>query len=744
MRILGKLFSLRRGPAAADGGPLALYHAGDVDGAARAVSERLASAADDRGALLTQAFLLADRGRGKDAIAIAEKLLAGNAHDAQAWLAICRAHAVAGRRKPAVEALQAALSRDAGDPIVAAEAALLALAEGEHEAAAQYLARARGRGRRLALAYRELAGFLLQRKQLPAAERHLERAIAADPSDAIAHANLGAVRKDLGRKEEAAQSFERALELRPQLSEAAYNLAMLRIDRRDWSGAAALLRNYLAQQPRDAEAQYWLGNALMGEGDAAAARAAYGSAVRIDNHHLRARWGAAMAQLPAIPASEEEQAQAVKAFERELDLLREWCRTHGKGEARHAVGAQQPFYLAYIDDDAAPALRRYGALCAELMGTWAKGVKVPGPAPRRPGERLRVGVVSEHVQSHSVWHALLRGWIEHLDPRRFEFHLFHTGSVSDPETRWAASRVERLQQGLGDWTAWAKTVSDARLDVVIYPEIGMDATALRLASLRLARVQLAGWGHPLTTGLPTIDGYLSAQAFEPASAQQHYTETLHALPQLGCAYRPYGTRAQLPQLAGWDVAPGDRLLLAPGVAFKYGPREDALWAEIARRCAPCKLLFFRETDRHAARLEQRLRAAFAAAHVDFDAHVRFVPWQSQAAFFGLLQRADVLLDTVGFSGFNTAMQAVECGTPIVAWEGRFMRGRFASGILRAMRMDEWVADGHEAYADKVARLCADSALRGETREQIVARRGALYDDRTAVEALGGLLERLAA
>jgi predicted O-linked N-acetylglucosamine transferase (SPINDLY family) len=130
--------------------------------------------------------------------------------------------------------------------------------------------------------------------------------------------------------------------------------------------------------------------------------------------------------------------------------------------------------------------------------------------------------------------------------------------------------------------------------------------------------------------------------------------------------------------------------------------------------------------------------------MDFEAHVRFVPWLSQAAFFGLLQRAEVVLDTVGFSGFNTAMQAVECGAPMVAWDGRFLRGRFASGILRAMQLQEWIADTHEAYVEKVARLTGDAALRQQVRAQIGERRKALYDDKASVDALAALLEKLAA
>jgi predicted O-linked N-acetylglucosamine transferase (SPINDLY family) len=156
-------------------------------------------------------------------------------------------------------------------------------------------------------------------------------------------------------------------------------------------------------------------------------------------------------------------------------------------------------------------------------------------------------------------------------------------------------------------------------------------------------------------------------------------------------------------------------------------------------------VFFRPAeDVHADKLAQRLRDVFTAAGLDFDACVLFVPWQSQAAFFGLLQKAQVFLDSVGFSGFNTVMQAIECATPVVAWEGRFMRGRFASGVLRQMGLHEWIAGSVEAYAEKVARLCNDDAARAAYVKQIHERRDALYDDKASVAALAAQLERLAA
>lgn len=586
----------------------------------------------------------------------------------------------------------------------------------------------------------ELADTLLARGRLDEALQHYLEAAQHGAASAAVHANLGALLRDRGRLDEAEVHLQRALELDPPLGPAAFNLALIRIGQRRWEVAATLLRQSLQAEPRQADAQYWLGNALMGQGDAGAAREAYRAALRLDSGFVKARWGLAMAQLPAIAATAAEQAAAPQAFAAELRQLKSWLLRHRTPAAVEAVGAQQPYYLAYIEQDHRAVLGTYGELCASLMAGWARQAKLPKAAAS--GGRTRVGIVSAHLYSHSVWHALVRGWLEHLDAKRFEIHLFHTGAGNDAQTQWA-SRHATLHQGLGPWPAWAKAISAAGCDVLLYPEIGMDATTARLSALRLAPAQAASWGHPITTGLPTIDAFLSAAALEPPEAQAHYTEKLVALPRLGCAYRRYGTRPGKVDPAAWSVAAGDRMLVCAGNPFKYMPERDALFVEVARRCSPCKLLFFGEAgDLKSALLERRLRGVFADAQLEFDQYVRFVPWLSQEQFFGLLARADVFLDSAGFSGFNTAMQAVECGIPIVAWEGQFLRGRLTSGILRQMGLDEWVAGSVPEFAACVQALCADAAQRG-ARARLAQQRERLFDDQGSVEALGVELERLA-
>jgi predicted O-linked N-acetylglucosamine transferase (SPINDLY family) len=286
-----------------------------------------------------------------------------------------------------------------------------------------------------------------------------------------------------------------------------------------------------------------------------------------------------------------------------------------------------------------------------------------------------------------------------------------------------------------------RAIADKQLDVLIYPEIGMNAMSIKLASLRLAPVQVAAWGHPETTGLPTLDYYLSADAFEPPGADRNYTEKLVALSNLGCAYVPLAVEPVAPNLADLQLAADIPLLLSPGTPFKYALQNDHVFVDIARRLGKCRIVFFDYKIRALTkRFKTRLETAFARAGMNFEDHCSFVPWQNTAEFHGLLGRADIFLDTIGFSGFNTAMQAVERGLPVVTRQGRFMRGRLAGGVLQTMGLSEFIAATNEAYVELAVRLAEDDIFRQETRQQIEASQHVLLDDMASIRSLEAFLE----
>ena len=362
------------------------------------------------------------------------------------------------------------------------------------------------------------------------------------------------------------------------------------------------------------------------------------------------------------------------------------------------------------------------------------------PVSGPPSGKVHIGMVSGKIYDQSVWTAIAKGWCRHLDRGRFELTILSTGTVVDRETELARSLVPDFVTGFKDVRQWADYLLNRAFDVLLYPEIGMDGMSLQLASLRLAPVQLASWGHPETTGLPTIDYYISADDFEPLGAEAFYRERLVKLPGLGCIYEPHNMAFD----ASAVDASLDRscvLLLCPGTPYKYDPRHDAAFLEIARRIPEGRLVFCHDAVSDVSTMVQkRLEAAFAGAGMEFDEHVLFVPHQSRAGFFGLMQLADLCLDTIGFSGFNTAMQAVECGLPVVGYEGRFMRGRFASGILRHMGLSELVATTETQYVELVAKLARDVAYLQRVRARIADAGPGLFGNLSPLQAFEDFLE----
>jgi len=584
-------------------------------------------------------------------------------------------------------------------------------------------------------------GNLLREKGfLDEAAAAYRAALERDPHLVEAHNNLGNVLRHKGRADEALACYERALSVKPDFAEALLNGAQVLREQRRLADAVTAYRLLIQARPDMAEAHLDLGNALKGMGDNAGALSCYARALELDPEYAEARWALAMSQLPMVAESEAELAASRTAFAAELAALERWCRERGAGRAARAVGTQQPFYLAYQEADHREPIARYGALCAELMAAWQEAAGLPQPAPITRAE-TRIGIVSGHLCDHSVWHAIIKGWLQHLDRSRYDLRLFHLGTTNDPETAFAKTHATHYAFGRSDFADWARLILSHQLDVLIYPEIGIDPATAKLASLRLARVQATSWGHPHTSGLPTIDYYLSADALEAPGAEAHYSEQLVRLPGFGSPYTPSAVAPAAIDLGALGLRADAPLLLCPGTPFKYTPRHDAVFVEIARRLGECQFVFFiPQPPELMQRLRGRLARAFAGAGLDLEAHARFLPWQNRAAFYGLMQEADVYLDTIGFSGYNTAMQAIENALPIVAYEGRFLRGRLTSGILRRMGLDDQVAGTEADYVQAVVKLARDAVHWGEVRERMIAARAGLYDDAAPVRALERFFE----
>lgn len=569
-----------------------------------------------------------------------------------------------------------------------------------------------------------------------------DRAIAVRPEAADAYFRRGDLLLKLGRAADSLASADRALSLRRPFPAAWLARAAALEELGRSTEAFAALETAIEEQPDFVKALVGRANLRYLGGDARGAREDFGKAEQCDPTFGPARIGAVIAQIPVVPESIQESLASRDAFRQALARLSSSLRTHPCTAPTLLVGMLQPYHLAYQERDNRELLAPYGQICTELMEEWrqAEGIACT-PVRALSTSKVRLAFVSAHVRAHSVYHALTRGFLKHLDRRRFEVHVFHTGAERDAETHGARLLADHYLEGGRSILEWATSIEDCRPDAILYPEIGMDRVSVQLAAQRLAPVQVASWGHPETTGLPTMDFFASADGFEPPGAEVHYTERLVRLPNLGCYYE---------QIRSCDGArrPGDSMSLAgagphlvcPGMPFKYAPEHDWVLVDIARRLGRCRMHLFSSGDgRLTDRLKTRLGAAFSRAGLDADRYLIVHPWVTVGQFHEFLEASDLMLDTIGFSGFNTVLQALECHLPVVTYRGSFLRGRFGMGLLERVGLGELVADTVEDYIERVEFLAGNEPERDRLRDRIRANLPALYGDTASVAGLEAFL-----
>ena len=684
---------------------------------------------------------LLDTGDGRGAAAVFEASVKARPRDAQAWLHLAIASQVAGDGKRALEAADQslALAPETARALGARAQALASL--GDPAGARDAFAGGVRVAPKDAVAHHNFGVFLRDRGDFAGAVERLRLAVQLDPALTPAHEALVGALIDGGHADEATRHGRAFSEAHPQSAiglamQASVEFAQDRVEE-----SVETFRRAVAAPGAGATAFIGYGNALMAAGDGPLATKQFERALELDPLNARARFSLAMSHLRPIYGEGGQMDASRRTFTRALTELDAWFTPARAPAGAQAVGSAQPFYLAYHAVDARPLLAPYGRTAARLMAT---GARTPRPraaaalAPLR-ARKLRVGIASAQVRDHSVWNAITQGWVHHLDRDRVELTLFQLERTSDEETARARRAAMHFVDAPVTLDGWAQAVADAELDVLIYPEIGMHPLTTRLAAMRLAPVQAASWGQPLSTGLPTIDLYISSQALEPEAGAAHYTERLLALPGMGVCVQALEPLAVAPDFAALGLSAAEPLLLCPGAPFKYTPPGDAALVAIAARLqarGSGRLVFFRgRREAMSAQVEQRMRLAFGKAGVDYDRTVKWIPTLDRGRFFGLMLRATAMLDTIGFSGFNTALQGLECDLPVVAFEGEFMRGRLASGPLRHVGLAELVATSTPEYVDIALRLVDDDAWRTRMKQEIARRRPALFDDRDSVRAL---------
>ncbi len=610
----------------------------------------------------------------------------------------------------AISWFRAALEKDATLGLAWAGLGSSLLAAGRTDAALDALERAVSLGAASAGVLYDIARVMLASGRLEEAEACAKEALGTPGGAADALLLLGDIYKRQGEPIKALQAYQRAQEAAPDNAQSGIAAATLLWERGRWDDARGAYVDLAMRNPSSLRAAF---------GAALTLPHVYGSQAHLDES--RETYAKALATLAQLP---------VRRFAKPpRDILQDlrWCN----------------FLLAYQGKNDVLLQSVFGDFVqAVLRGSAPEWLELP-VRPRSSRSRIRVGFASHFFYDCTVGR-YFSPWILGLDPAAFEVYVYYSNTHVTPNTHELRARasVFRHHGGLPIQTV-AQRIRNDELDVLIYPELGMHPDTFALAHLRLAPVQCAAWGHPTTTGLTAIDAFISCASMEPEDARAHYREQLFLLPGLGTRYAHPGTPASVSRTE-LGLPDGRTLYLVPQSLFKIHPDNDELIADVlAADPNGLAVLFASESRVIVDALVRRLKPVFHRRGLSTQKYLHFLPALTHEAYLAVNRQCDVMLDTVHWSGGNTALDALSVGLPIVTLAGPLMRGRQSSAMLRLMGLGSLIASDRDHYVKIAVQLGTDRARRMDCQRDLISAHSMLFDDAGPLAALSNAIIGLA-
>lgn len=510
-------------------------------------------------------------------------------------------------------------------------------------------------------------------------------------------------------------------------------LAWARRHGENWQAAQWLRRWF--RQNRPTEKQYLdFARTLARAGEARKAATVYQKVLATHPGSWQAKLGATLT-LPVVYQDIHHLAAVRGRFTKGLETLKNW-RPAFSPPLEDLLWSN--FLLAYQGLDDLSLQRNYG----DWLHYWtSRAHQAPNQIHPQSSRPCRIGFVSSSFRDCTVGHYFGR-WPEALRQGGFEVIVYQLGPEYDHHTHLIANSASKFCHLKGNVSNCAAQIAADQLDALIYPELGMDARVLVLAALRLAPLQCCAWGHPVTSGLPTMDAYFSCAAMEPPQAQAHYREQLVLLPGLGTHYPeppqpPAASRREL------GLPENRTLYLLPQSPFKIHPDSDTLVAQVLAEDTQGLLILFTGQDRRVTeKLLKRLQLALAGAGADPKRQLLLLPVMPRSRYLQINRCCDLMLDTPHWSGGNTALDALSSGLPIIAFPSAYMRGRQSMAMLTLLELPELIAHNGEDYVTKALQYGRNKAVNRTLRAQILARRKHLFEQKEPLEAVTNFFRSL--
>jgi predicted O-linked N-acetylglucosamine transferase (SPINDLY family) len=418
-------------------------------------------------------------------------------------------------------------------------------------------------------------------------------------------------------------------------------------------------------------------------------------------------------------------------FAKHLEHVMETLRRNAAAEMTGAVWQNSALYVAsrldvtpaYANEENLIGLQRARGELLTWVARKANAALDQTFAVAPSGRKPRVGIVVRHLRPSAETFASLPVY-EHLKDEGFDVVLYLTDPANHPLAQYCIGRASAAKLLPPDPASRRKAILGDDLDVLFY---GVNISTAShdltfLAQHRLARVQVTSVANVVTTGLPSIDYFLSGTSSDPSpDAQSHYTEKLLRLDgSAHCfSYGPAAGNARAVSRADLGLKDEDVVLVSGANLYKITPELMAAWRKILDANEKATVLLFPfGPNWYPSYPDEAYRRYAANVLGDRVKVLNPQPPPDRVQLREIYRVCDVYLDSFPFGGSTSLIEPLEAGLPVVVRDGSMFRSAMGGAILREIGMEDLVARDDERYVALASELARDANRRKDVSRRV--------------------------
>lgn len=338
-----------------------------------------------------------------------------------------------------------------------------------------------------------------------------------------------------------------------------------------------------------------------------------------------------------------------------------------------------------------------------------------------------------HTNFFTRWHSVFKDRHQIVKALSYDVRFnvyFSTYDDLSEETKYCFGNATHVKL-TGTLTAIKNKLTELKLDVLVYCEIGMDPKAYFMALMKMSKFTINTWGHSDTSGIDTIDYFFSSKLYELPlkKAQTHYSEKLILLNSL-CTYyiNPMSKYNVSTFKNRYDLGFSDEVIIFSCCQslFKISPSFDDYIVQILSTVPNSVLLMLNGENK--INIIKRLNGK------NISDKMHFFPMMAHNQYLNFIHSSDIILDTYPFGSCNSSLEAFSLGKVVITQQSEMINGRFTSGFYKKMNINDnlLICKTKQQYIASAIKFATDKQHRSKYEEEIKSKSNLLFCDKESI------------